>query len=1194
MTPQEGTTLRRSLVLFCLSLLPALPSSAATASLVRDIGVLEPSFPSSSGGVQGILPLPGKALLTAIDSSGLELWASDGTPAGTALLRDLCPGECSSSPRLLGAAGKVGFFTPDNDFGRLPTELWASDGTPAGTFLLTSSASGGPGTCTGGATGSGTLGSSLFFPGETSGAGCELWKSDGTVAGTRRVADLAPGSASESPYGFTAAGGKLYFVGASGLWQTDGTAAGTVLLHGFSYDVGLSGLRAAGARVFFHAFQGFDNQTRELWTSDGTVAGTRLLLRSDDGFFDGRDFLQVVDGVAYFLARDAAGVRDLWRSDGTATGTRRLTDVRRVDVIPPAPGLVKVGGRLLFGVADGVTVRLWASGGTPQTTGPLTGCVGGLCPALDYRPVFVQVGSRAVFAATDAAHGTELWVSDGTGAGTRLLRDLCAGPCSPGVSGLTALLGKAAFLAAGSVESGGGYSLWRTDGTPAGTVPLASLGRQPYPSGFGGFGPASIGKAFLFTASDGRRPPQLWASDGTAQGTGPLTVIGSGPGSFPDNLLRLGDSLLFRACDGFDRSVWKSGGTFATTVPLAPASASCSDNAPAGPPVVIGGLAYFTREAGFSTRQVWRTDGTDAGTFAVTHLTDLVAERPLALNGKAVFPTYSQDGGKALWESDGTVAGTRKLFDLPQDLFKLDYLASAGSLLWFVGNDGNDTGDDEIWVTDGTPAGTRALTAFDSVTILDPPGFTRAGGWVYFVGESGLMKSDGTPAGTHTVPLPAGEAWGQANLTEFKGALYFTAGTSQGKVGRGVWKTDGTAEGTVLLAPAAPPVDYRPAPAWLTAVGDRLFFVADDGDHGLELWQTDGTPAGTSQVRDIAPGKTSASPSDLAGGGGLLYFAAADPAHGVELWQSDGTAAGTHMVQDIAPGAASASPARLTATADRLFFTADDGLTGEELWALPLAAAGCQPSDEALCLNGGRFRVEATWRDPQGRTGKGHGVALTGDTGYFWFFSAANVEVILKVLDGTGTNGHRWVFYGALSNVEYTLTVTDTVTGAARRYVNPPGRLGSVADTLAFGPLGATGAGTVSFGPAAAPASLPLTARSQVRAAACTPSATRLCLSGGRFAVEARWRDFQGNMGVGTTRELSGDTGAFWFFGAANLELVVKVLDGRPVNGKIWVFYGALSNVEYTLTVTDTETGAVKTYTNPSGRLASVADTAAF
>ena len=86
----------------------------------------------------------------------------------------------------------------------------------------------------------------------------------------------------------------------------------------------------------------------------------------------------------------------------------------------------------------------------------------------------------------------------------------------------------------------------------------------------------------------------------------------------------------------------------------------------------------------------------------------------------------------------------------------------------------------------------------------------------------------------------------------------------------------------------------------------------------------------------------------------------------------------------------------------------------------------------------------------------------------------------------------------------------------------------------------------------------------------------------------------QGTSGVGTATALTGDTGDFWFFSANNLELIIKVLDARVINNKFWVFYGALSNVEYTITITDTQTGAVKTYTNPSGNLASVADTSAF
>ncbi|HEX7180570.1 MAG TPA: hypothetical protein VF756_01915 [Thermoanaerobaculia bacterium] len=94
--------------------------------------------------------------------------------------------------------------------------------------------------------------------------------------------------------------------------------------------------------------------------------------------------------------------------------------------------------------------------------------------------------------------------------------------------------------------------------------------------------------------------------------------------------------------------------------------------------------------------------------------------------------------------------------------------------------------------------------------------------------------------------------------------------------------------------------------------------------------------------------------------------------------------------------------------------------------------------------------------------------------------------------------------------------------------------------------------------------------------------------------MEATWRDFQGNTGIGHAHPLTDDAGALWFFDSDNLELAVKVLDGRANNGHFWVFYGSLTNVEFTLTVTDTVTGHQKTYTNPLRRFASVGDTRAL
>ncbi|MDQ2870358.1 MAG: S8 family serine peptidase [Acidobacteriota bacterium] len=117
------------------------------------------------------------------------------------------------------------------------------------------------------------------------------------------------------------------------------------------------------------------------------------------------------------------------------------------------------------------------------------------------------------------------------------------------------------------------------------------------------------------------------------------------------------------------------------------------------------------------------------------------------------------------------------------------------------------------------------------------------------------------------------------------------------------------------------------------------------------------------------------------------------------------------------------------------------------------AAGSCASDAATLCLNGGRFRVQAAWRAPAlASGGVGRAVALTGDAGYFWFFSANNVELVVKLVDGRALNGRYWFFSGALSDVEYTIAVTDTATGAVRTYFNPSQTLSSIADVSAFGP----------------------------------------------------------------------------------------------------------------------------------------------
>jgi ELWxxDGT repeat protein len=1172
----------RAAALFVPVLLGAvLPAVAGTAELLADVSQGSSSS-STPAGVRGLFaPLGDRILFDALEpSSGVELWVSDGTPLGTRLLRDLAPGGESTDFRWLGTVRQTAVFFRDLDFGLGPFDLWRSDGTAAGTFPIGGSTpledcSWRRNTPEGASTGN-----RLYFLAGAPSFQCDLWKTDGTAAGTRVVAHVEEPASS-----LVAAGSRVFFFTESGgLWASNGESAGLLRGFGVVQSDGPRRLTAAGSEVVFLARESA-SEGEELWISDGTAAGTRALTQ----FFEANPFgftplLKVIGDTLYFTADDGTGT-DLWQSAAGAA-PRRVTDFIHRSPFGDAlraDQIVRLGSQvILLAQEEGQwQAGLWVSGGAPGSTAPIAGCPGG-CPQT-FGTSLVQAGDRIMFEGVSPRDRREPWVTDGTGAGTLRLIDITLS-FRP-----VALLGRAFFVGS---DSNAGFSLWKTDGTAAGTTRLADLGSYPFGSSFSSFFPVAMGGRFFFRASPNGREAQLWVSDGSPGGTRIVSNILDLTGSSPAAFTPFAGGALFGAREESENSLWRTDGTAAGTARVRAGIRPLSI-APAP-----GGLALVLSAPDlFGPYQVWRTDGTEGGTFRIDPSLGKALGVLAPFGAGAVFGVEKENHRLSLWASDGTLAGTHALFDLPADVVGIRSLRVFGSRLYFVANQQPAIYDDRLWVSDGTAAGTRSVTGDELLDLLWEPSMAQVGGTFYLASRDGLWKTDGTAVGTAEVLSSPRVENRPTNLLEFHGALYFMVGGPGSPAERGLWRTDGTPAGTLLVkslsVPAAGFVYIDPVR--MVKAGDRLFFLAGDGEHGVELWTSDGTTAGTVLVRDITPGEGSSflDLSSLTVAGGKVYFSATDGVSGFELWESDGTAAGTRRVQDIAPGALSSSPDELAVAGNRLFFAADDGVHGVEPWALPLNGGGCVPSATALCL-GGRFRVEADWRDFQGNRGRGHAAALTADTGTFWFFDAANVEVILKVLDGRGVNGHQWVFYGALSNVEYTLTVTDTQSGAVRRYFNPRGWLGSLADIEAFGPRGASVAGMVSDGPIAQLAK-PQTAVRSAAAAGCVPGAERLCLQGGRFAVEARWKRANGTAGTAKAVPLAGgDTGYLWFFDAANVEVVVKVLDGRPLNGKFWIFFGALSDVEYTLTVTDTQTGVLKTYKNPSGRLASVADTGAF
>ncbi len=273
----------------------------------------------------------------------------------------------------------------------------------------------------------------------------------------------------------------------------------------------------------------------------------------------------------------------------------------------------------------------------------------------------------------------------------------------------------------------------------------------------------------------------------------------------------------------------------------------------------------------------------------------------------------------------------------------------------------------------------------------------------------------------------------------------------------------------------------------------------------------------------------------------------------------------------------------------------------------------CREGADYLCLRDERFEVRAHWSRPDVLEEFGLGTAvpvdISDESGLFWFFESENIELVVKVLDGRDINGSYWIFFGALSDVEYWITVRDAMTGERRTYHNPPKDVCGQKDLLAFsdmaaatGPSPAAAAGRPGFDllrmkvASLDPGGIELASDGTGH---CEASDERLCLLDDRFAVEVDFIDPNVDADVpraaGVIPSLTtGKTGFFWYFSPSNVELAVKMLDGRGVNGSFWFLYGGLSDVEYTITVTDTLTDSVATYRNEAGSICGEIDIDAF
>jgi ELWxxDGT repeat protein len=334
-----------------------------------------------------------------------DLWRTDGTAAGTIQLQNFDPGQTGSKPSdLTSFNGSLAFVTTQ------PGGLWRSDGTVAGTVLVKDSISG-LGSVKYGHHLTNVNGTLFFHPDSGpyyASEGTQLWKSDGTAAGTVSVKNFAgTGNTISSSDGddFFNFNGKLLFRTNTGkntstrgynLWISDGTDTGTVLLKSITdrpqYWQEMNGI------VYFGTAGG-------LWKTDGTPGGTTLVSSVKPS---GASAMANINGTLLFSGDDGVHGPELWKSDGTAAGTVMVKDVNTVSCCSGPSGFVNWNGNLLFVGNDGVHGgELWLSDGTDAGTQMVTDINPGSASGVTGNPAVVN--GTVFFSGQDPAHGSELW-----------------------------------------------------------------------------------------------------------------------------------------------------------------------------------------------------------------------------------------------------------------------------------------------------------------------------------------------------------------------------------------------------------------------------------------------------------------------------------------------------------------------------------------------------------------------------------------------------------------------------------------------------------------------------------------------------------------------------------------------------------------------------------------------------------------
>ena len=676
---------------------------------------------------------------------------------------------------------------------------------------------------------------------------------------------------------------------------------------------------AKGDSLFFLAKENNLSSYPKLWLTNGTSAGSKKLTDLSDFYQQGENtILTTHKGCVYYTVRNYSAYTYLNSTDGNTVN--KIKDLGGANSIL-STHIIRDTLFFMVRTSFGTSLELWKTDGTAINTTKVTTVV--TSPYYyDYvgQNAYIVVNDKLYFYLSANGSGAEPWVSDGTAAGTHILKDITAGSNGSSPRYFNQAGSQVVFIAENN-------KLWKSDGTATGTLPITNSidGNTNYFA----YGLISFNNEVFFNVHNGASS-KLFKTNGSI-----ITEIKTGMGD-TRKIGKTNTLMFYVTINGNNYDLWKSDGTTLGTQKIKTLTTSpnyLDVRVQAGQSKCYFYVYRFINGNFESVGEHWVTDGSVSGTQKIKDLNPVITAGTGYTCLKAVgdnyyFSAYDDTNGFELWKSNGTSAGTQLVKNINQTKGSSNPQQFAGinNNIFFTANDikyGR-----EIWKTDDITYSTQLYADFNNgiadgtqivygsdVTCMVP--FNNA---IIVQVANTLMKIDGVnpPIIINKVNLTNPL---NPEFTKYSSRLFYSGWNEN--YGYGLWSTDGV---TVSLVKNLYTTYSSSKLARLLVSGEFLYFTSD---YDTKLWKSDGTTLGTVLVKEFTSGSIQ---SNLTEVNGKIFFSASESSTGTEIWTTNGTLAGTTIVKDIVAGSGSCYPYNLTAFNGNLYFTASDGINYGALW----------------------------------------------------------------------------------------------------------------------------------------------------------------------------------------------------------------------------------------------------------------------